>query len=285
MWELFTKAASQAAYAGKQVGKSLAAGKSEADLGLQSGQLGPAVTRVGRFMYSLSLAWIAASWYTGYANERTKEGEPKFIVPGSKKPVIGSPARKDKTLAQLKNKQSSIAAIGENISKTTLASSNSNNSPEVKGRQLIALAPDQLGVPGTAVAGYLWSAPDNQKQEPPYNVNVYKELFAFAMKIANKYGLKVTSGYRPESTGSLHALGLAFDMVGTMNNMKRAASWAAENPGLFQEIFIHNEGSGIHLHLGMYPDAAKIFNHPSNKYTESNTTQSIAPAQSRAIIV
>jgi hypothetical protein len=289
MWELFTKAASKigsaAATAGKTGTRAVAGGTGQSTLGIQSPQLAGEATRIGRFLYSSSLLWIAVSWYTGYVNERTKEGEPKFIVPGSKQAKISPPDRKNKTIAALKGGKSSAKAIADNVGNLSAPGimDVGYKSPPIKGRTLVALSPAQLGTPGTAVPGYLWSAPS--KVMPPYSAARYRELSDMAQKIASQYGLKITSGYRPGDESSLHGHGLAFDMVGSMSNMKRADSWAAQNAGLFQEIFIHNEGSGVHLHIGFYPDAAKIFNEGSNKYNRASNSQAPAPAQSRATIL
>lgn len=287
MWEFALKALKSAGGFIKAGTKTVAGGEAQNSMGFQSPTLSTEVTRVGRFLYSSSLAFIIVTWYTTYVNERTKEGEPKFIIPGSKKPIIGPPDRKNKTLATLKAGRSSVSDIAGNVSKiespfgsNSLGTNVNYTSPAAKGRTLIALTPAQLGVPGSAVAGYLWSAPT--KVMPPYNAKTFRELLNIAQRIANRYSLKITSTYRPADQSSLHGHGLAFDMVGSMSNMKMAASWADKNPGLFQEIFIHNEGSGVHLHLGMYPDAAKIMQESSNRYNSANNSQAPNPTQSRA---
>jgi hypothetical protein len=90
-----------------------------------------------------------------------------------------------------------------------------------------------------------------------------KRLFAVrkhaAEKIASQFGLHLTSDYRTPAhnaevngvPGSLHTKGLAFDMVGP--NMEAAAQWAQkyQGPGkVFDEVLVHDAGSGLHLHLG-----------------------------------
>lgn len=86
---MFTKIFSKA----KQGVKNVAAGRAQANLGIQSPHLAPAVVRVGRFLYSFSAGWIFVSWYSGYVNERTDPGGgPKLILPGTKKKV-NSPDR------------------------------------------------------------------------------------------------------------------------------------------------------------------------------------------------
>lgn len=256
MWKLLTSGA-----------RAVATGNAQAKLGVQSPHLPGAFVRVGRFLYSSSILWITACWYSGYVNKRTQPGGGPQLIIGGK--VIGSPDRPDKS--------PNIPTIGHD-NKT--AASNPNQfvtTPGKAGRKLIAISPAQLGTPGTAVAGYLWSAPNNAKQIPPFDRATYQSLLGTANSIARQYGLKITSGYRPQSVGSLHGAGLAFDMVGNLTQMKRAASWAAQNPSLFQEIFIHNEGSGTHLHLGFYPDAAGIFNAGANRYVRpGGNAQSLA---------
>lgn len=76
--------------------KAVAAGKTQAELGLQSPELPTAMVRLGRAGYVSSAVWIILSWYTGYCNERTKEGEWKFVLPGSNAKVINPPDRPNK---------------------------------------------------------------------------------------------------------------------------------------------------------------------------------------------
>jgi hypothetical protein len=288
MWEFLTKIP---ALVGAGV-KSVAAGKTQANLGIQSPHLPSAIVRVGRFGYGGFGAWIAFSWYTAFVNQRvpmSKSWTSQFVLPGNLvKPVISSPDRPDKSVASIFGDLTSggggpLGPAGELLEEGLKdagkaigisnpggsVSTGGGSTVSAKGRTLIPLSPSQLGVPGTAVAGSLWSAPDNQKQKPPYNAQRYRELLNVAQKVAKQYGLKVTSGYRPESGGSLHASGIAFDMVGRETDMRRAAAWASRNPGLFQEIFVHNEGSGLHLHLGFYPDAAGILNSRATTYSRA----------------
>lgn len=277
-----------------RTGKHVAKGTAQKHLGVQSPQLGTSLVRIGRFLYTASLGWIAVSWYTAYCNEHTTEGEMKFIIPGAGGKVISAPDRKDKSLNEIIGVKSG-ETLGENLLSETakaageaLGISYGQTAPSstgaAKGRKLIPLTPSQLGTPGTAVAGYLWSAPDNEKQKPAYNSVTYREITEIAASLGHKFSLKLTSGYRPNSSGSLHQSGLAWDMVGSMTDMKRAAVWAAERPGAFQEIFIHNEGSGIHLHLAMYPDAKSVLT-TGTKYSESRTGPAPPQTASRALIV
>jgi hypothetical protein len=267
--------------------KGIARGKAQENLGLQSPHLPSAMVRIARFSYSSFGLWILVSWYTAYANERVPESESwatKFVPPGAfTKPVISSPDRPDKSVSSVFSNAATststgpLGPAGETVEgliedgAKALGIANVGTVPS-KGRTLVALTPAQLGTPGTAMAGYLWSAPDNQKQKPPYNAQRYRELLNVAGKIARQYGLRITSGYRPQSGESLHASGLAFDMVGRENDMRRAATWASKNPGIFQEIFIHNEGSGLHLHLGFYPDAASIVNSKASVYAKATSS-------------
>lgn len=264
--------------------KKVAKGKVQSSLGMQSPQLASGLVRIGRFFYSATFGWLAISWYTGYVNERTSEGEgAKFILPSGTQPVISAPDRKDKSLPGSGGGGSeglgeTLLKGGEEIVKGVILGVNYQGKGTA-GRKLIAISPEQLGVPGSALAGYLWTAPNNEKQKPPYEKQRYTELLQVASRIGHAFGLRISSGYRPESTGSLHGSGLAFDLVGTTPNLKRAATWCAKYPGMFQEIFVHNEGSGIHLHIGFYPDAGKIFAE-SDRYARSARTQSVAPAAS-----
>jgi len=291
MWELLTKIPSIL----KTGAKNVAAGRTQANLGIQSPQLPAAITRVSRFAYTSLGVWVTFSWYTAFVNERVpldKSWLTQFILPGNlAKPVISRPDREDKKVSEifgnlvgggsggplgpagevLEEAGKGALKLGEEVGKELGISTGGGNTASTKGRTLIALSPSQLGVPGTAMAGYLWSAPDNQKQKPPYNAQRYRELMNVAQRLAKQYGLRITSGYRPESGGSLHASGIAFDMVGRETDERRLATWASKNPGLFQEIFIHNEGSGIHLHLGFYPDAATILNSKASVYAKATS--------------
>jgi len=274
--------------------RTVATGQTQANLGLQSPHLASAAVRLGRFGYFTLGGWITFGWYTGYVNQRLPQNESwvtKFILPGSRKKVISPPDRPNKTISLLGAASGGLLGpagkpleeLVEGAGKV-VGISNAQGA-QAKGRTLVALAPNQLGVPGTAVAGYLWTAPNGEKQLPPYNRERYLGLMSIAQKIAQTYGLKISSGYRPGSTAAggrtdLHNSGLAFDLVGSMNNMKRAAVWAAKSPGMFQEIFIHNEGSGMHLHIGFYPDAAQIFASASNRYNRAGTKKAPAGAVS-----
>lgn len=281
-------------FIGKGV-KDIAAGKGKSNLGIQSPQLPSAIVRVGRFAYITTSAWVMFSWYTGYINQRvemTESWATKFIPPGATKPVISTPDRPDRSLSSVFGDFTSSTStgilgpageVGQQVLEDGAKALGIANVGKVNtaGRKLIALTPEQLGVPGSAMPGYLWSAPNSEKQMPPYNANRYRELLGVATKIASQFGLKITSGYRPGSAGAggqldMHSVGLAFDMVGSENNERRAAKWASTNPGLFQEIFIHNEGSGIHLHLAFYPDAAQILNSKAAVYAKATATQTRA---------
>jgi len=273
--------------------KNVAAGRAQASLGLQSPHLAGAFVRVGRFAYGSLAAWITFSWYTGYVNQRvpiTESWATKWIVPGGGKAVISPPDRPNKKVPGLLSPGGGgvgvLGPLGEPLEELIesgakqLGVANVGKVPS-RGRTLVALSPAQLGVPGTAEAGYLFSAPDGQKQKPPYNAARYQQLITVATSVAHQFGLKITSGYRPQSSGSMHGVGLAFDMVGRMSDMKRAATWASQNPGLFQEIFVHNEGSGMHLHIAFYPNAAEIFNSKSAMYSRASNRAAPAPAASR----
>lgn len=81
--------------AGKAL-KSVAGGKAQQQMGIQSPHLPLAVDRIGRFLYSVTAGWIMVSWYTAYVNTRTEPGGgPKLVLPGLGGPALGSPARND----------------------------------------------------------------------------------------------------------------------------------------------------------------------------------------------
>lgn len=98
--------------------------------------------------------------------------------------------------------------------------------------------------------------------EPVQNGQLNKQLFEprrqAAQAIANRFGLQVTSSYRtPEHNAevggvpnSLHTRGLGFDLTGSQAQMNKAKAWAESHPEIFQEVLVHDVGSGLHLHLG-----------------------------------
>jgi murein DD-endopeptidase MepM/ murein hydrolase activator NlpD len=86
LWELAAKA-----------GKSIATGKAQSDLGVQSPHLPSAVSRLGRFAYVASASWIGLTWYTAYANVHSDPGSgPTLVLPGLSSSVgSGMPSRSD----------------------------------------------------------------------------------------------------------------------------------------------------------------------------------------------
>lgn len=101
-----------------------------------------------------------------------------------------------------------------------------------------------------------WTAPS-----PVQNGKLDPQLFEVRKKaagqIAERFNLKVTSDYRtPQHNaevggvpGSYHTKGLAFDFVGSNQDMQKAKAWAQNHPEMFQEVLVHDVGSGLHLHL------------------------------------
>jgi biotin carboxyl carrier protein len=90
-----------------------------------------------------------------------------------------------------------------------------------------------------------------------------------AMQVANKFGLRYSSGYRtPQHNAavggvpnSLHTHGTpanpgAVDLVGPLGAMQQALAYARAKFGL-QEGLIHDVGSGLHLHLGFFAKGGK----------------------------
>lgn len=124
-----------------------------------------------------------------------------------------------------------------------------------------------------AIPGYLWTVPSDAKVIPPFNHAVYHELGQLITKLANKYKLAIIAGYTPDRTDTLQGHGLAFDLAGRTPDMKRLARWAIERPQAFQEIFLIDEGEGLHLHLGLYPDAAQILNQQSKRYESARNPE------------
>lgn len=85
-----------------------------------------------------------------------------------------------------------------------------------------------------------------------------------ANRVASKFGLHITSGYRtPEHNAAVggvpnsdHTHGSpgnpgAIDLVGPVPAMYRALAWALKNIPLRQAL-VHDVGSGLHLHLGFF---------------------------------
>lgn len=116
------------------------------------------------------------------------------------------------------------------------------------------------------IPGFLYSVPQDAKIMPPYNERTYRELSGVATKLASQFGLTIIAGYKEGAGETLQGRGLAFDLAGETSKMKRLARWAIERPRVFQEVFILDEGEGMHLHLGFYPDAAKTLSEKSRRY-------------------
>ena len=97
--------------------------------------------------------------------------------------------------------------------------------------------------------------------QPVQNGHLVQSLFAprqqAAQSIASRFGLSVSSSYRtPEHNAevggvpnSYHTKGLAFDFSGSNSQMEAAKAWANRHPEMFQEVLVHDAGSGMHLHL------------------------------------
>ena len=97
--------------------------------------------------------------------------------------------------------------------------------------------------------------------QPVQNGHLVQSLFAprqqAAQSIASRFGLNVSSSYRtPEHNAevggvpnSFHTKGLAFDFSGSNSQMQAAKAWANRHPEMFQEVLVHDVGSGMHLHL------------------------------------
>jgi cell wall-associated NlpC family hydrolase len=81
----------------KKVGKAVATGNAQSELGIQSPHLPSAMSRLGRFAYITSAGWIGITWYTAYANVHTQAGSgPTLVLPGvNSKNGSGSPSRSD----------------------------------------------------------------------------------------------------------------------------------------------------------------------------------------------
>lgn len=116
------------------------------------------------------------------------------------------------------------------------------------------------------IPGYLWSVPENARIMPPFNQRTYNELSSIVAKLSSQFGLTIIAGHKEGQNETLQGNGLAFDLAGEVSKMKRLARWAIERPQAFQEVFILDEGEGMHLHLGFYPDAAKILGDKSKRY-------------------
>ena len=108
---------------------------------------------------------------------------------------------------------------------------------------------------GIPVAAY-------KSAQPVQNGKLVESLYApreqAAKAIAARFGLHVTSSYRSPAhnaevggvPNSLHTRGLAFDLVGSDSQMQKAKAWAESHKEMFQEVLVHDVGSGSHLHLG-----------------------------------
>lgn len=146
---------------------------------------------------------------------------------------------------------SRIAEITGSQAKPTPAAQNAEPSGE------FALKLDQAKASNSGIPAAAFQSP-----QPVQNGKLVDSLFAPRMQaaqyIANRFGLKVTSDYRSPShnaqvggvPNSLHTKGLGFDLVGSAANMNKAKAFAESHPEIFDEVLVHNVGSGMHLHLG-----------------------------------
>jgi hypothetical protein len=145
-----------------------------------------------------------------------------------------------------------------------------------RGKYLPASRPDK-DEPTSGGAAPILTPPDPTKALTPFagaglhqghenfNRNWYTARHHIAQQIGQRFRLRVTSGYRDPAHNraaggvekSFHVDGLAFDFVGAVSDMRQGYEWAKQS-GMFQEIMLHNAGSGLHLHLAFLagnPDA------------------------------
>ena len=138
---------------------------------------------------------------------------------------------------------------------TATASNQSVSAPATSKAASAASFSQALGkADGIPVAAY-------RAAQPVQNGHLVQSLFAprqqAAQSIASRFGLNVSSSYRtPEHNAevggvpnSFHTKGLAFDFSGSNSQMQAAKAWANRHPEMFQEVLVHDVGSGMHLHL------------------------------------
>lgn len=219
------------------------------------------LVRLGRVSYSVNGAALLVVLYTGWRNERVAQGDkPNIPIPGLSK-LTGSgwqgaargdaPPPSGVTVGANAAPGNPAVTPGSGVGAGGVGAGNTKHPPLVR-----------FSMPGAVLA---FTAPNGAKKHTAYNGSDYQTRLNHAQTIANLFHLRITSGYRSAAHDraqgrnyhSFHEDGLAFDMVGTMAEMRKGAEWASKRNDLFQEVLLHNEGSGLHLHLAFWPDAGQ----------------------------
>lgn len=194
------------------------------------------LVKLARGIFSSALGSIGFFWYTGWRRERVAAGSGKFPFPGlSKLAAQFAPSLADATFPD------EITGTG--------------NTTKNKTKQQLE--------PGLTGPGQVAPGTTTKTKHEPFDPIRYNARYHTAQRIGNQFKLEITSGHRSVAhnaavngvPNSLHIDGLAFDYVGTISNMSRAMRFAQDHPEIFSEVFVHNVGSGIHLHLAFWPGA------------------------------
>lgn len=193
-----------------------------------------------RFQYKLMIGQIGFLWYTGWRRERVQPGQGTFPIPG---------------ISKLKAQYSASAP---DAALPTDNSSTGGISPTAGAGGGASIAAPGVNTPGAVPSG----STNHSSKHENFDPIRYSHRLHTAQKIANRFGLHITSGYRTAAhnasvngvPGSLHIDGLAFDFVGNLSNMQRCLSWAQTQPNVFSESLIDSR-DGLNLHLAFWPGA------------------------------
>lgn len=114
---------------------------------------------------------------------------------------------------------------------------------------------------------------NGDSQTAAFNQSKYNQRLQAISVAGQSFGVSVTSGKRSTTenteangvTNSLHLIengALAFDLSsgpGAISGAERSFyQWASSRSDLFQEVILHNSGSGWHVHVAFRPDVVSI---------------------------
>lgn len=188
------------------------------------------IVRLGRFSYLTSAGVLSLIAYTAWKNQGNELGFFETLRSGS-----WTPEDADKPLELAGAASGAIAGAAEGA---------------------------KTGVGANGVS-----------EREQYNERDYNARLQAITQVGASFGLHVTSGKRSDAEnsnangvgGSLHLVSsgaLAFDLSSgpgpVSPNERRMYEWANTRPDIFQEVLLHNSGSGWHVHVAFRPGVTSI---------------------------